>query len=363
MLMPTSDDEYGFDDLVLDDCALAALDATERSLTASHTPTSRPRSSPEQQPPKRLKTDRGWVPLYGQQIRERSPLAKGLSRSKFSLEDTDLPEITISNGFYSGPGRFFLGSQQSEPPESPKPHHDSRESVDHAVSDVILSSTPTERRIHAPRRDIVAPPNNHNLRIVPAAQSSLAPQVSGARDISTNVVPSPSNSVDHPDPALDSSRATLKARTSSFNDAMRAALRNAMSGIDSPPLRRSSSATSLDSPQLLSATPRANSRRLEPAQTQVMTNSRLELPSHVQCREQSLPPLQHLHPPRPPLLHEATGQQLKMVSQASTQCQPTPRDRNPSPTEDMCGFRDELESLKSQLEEVRATQTQLSSFR
>src|ERR1700761_2620964 len=106
--MTASDDEYGFDDLVLDDRALAVLDATERNFTTlnAHASITRPRSSPEREPTKRLKTNQGWVPRHGQQERERemSAAPRGLTRSRFSLEDTDLPEITISNGFYSGPG-------------------------------------------------------------------------------------------------------------------------------------------------------------------------------------------------------------------------------------------------------------------
>ena len=54
--MVTSDDEYGFDDLVLDERTLAVLDATERGLVAAAIPsTSHPRSPAEQQPTKRLK--------------------------------------------------------------------------------------------------------------------------------------------------------------------------------------------------------------------------------------------------------------------------------------------------------------------
>ena len=47
--MTAFDDEYGFDDLVLDDRDIAVLDATERNFTTlnAHAPITRPRSSPE----------------------------------------------------------------------------------------------------------------------------------------------------------------------------------------------------------------------------------------------------------------------------------------------------------------------------
>jgi hypothetical protein len=351
--MPTSDDEYGFDDLVLDDHALSVLDATERKLAADHTPTSRPGSSPEQQPSKRLKTDHEWTRLQGRQPRERSPPPKGFTKSRFSLEDTDLPEITISNGFYSGPGRFFVGSQQSESPASPHPRHNNCESVDSIDSDVILLSVPNEPRIHTLGREVVATPNNSSPRTSSPAQSNLAPRFSREKGIPTDVVPSRgSPPARRPSPALGSSCAPLVrplARASSLNDAMRKALRNAMAEIDSPALRRSSSTSSSDSPPLLSAAPRANSQRPASTQTQSMTtNTRLECPSPLQCPEQSMPPL-HLHPPRQPPPHGATEPQLEIVSKTSTQYQPTLRDGDPR---DMYGIRDELETLKSQVEEV-----------
>jgi hypothetical protein len=355
VLMPTSDDEYGFDDLVLDDRALAVLDATERSLATAFTPAPRPRSSPEQQPSKRLKTDHEWVQLQGRQPRERSPPSMGLTKARFSLEDTDLPEITISNGFYSGPGRFFVGSQHSEPSASPKPRYYNCESVDSADSDVILLSVPTEQQTHAPRRDVVATSNNSNSRIPSPSHPKPAPRFSRERNTPIDVVPSPGSPPVHPSPASGSSRAPLTkslVRSSSFNDAMRAALRNAMSEVDSPALRRSSSTTASYSPPLLSAEPRAYSQRQVPTQIQAMTNPRLERPSYLQCPEQSIPTLRHLHPPRQPSLHGATGPQLTIVSEIPTQHQPTLRDRGPSSIGGMYGFRDELESLKSQVEEV-----------
>jgi hypothetical protein len=350
--MPTSDDEYGFDDLVLDDHTLSVLDATERKLVATYTPTSRPRSSPEQQPSKRLKTDHEWVQLQGRQPREKSLPPKGLTKSRFSLEDTDLPEITISNGFYSGPGRFFVGSQPPESLACPHTHHNNCESVDSVDSDVIVLSVPNEPQIHTLGRELVATPTNSNSRISSPMQSSLAPR-SSSRDksIPTDVV---SNSggppVSHPSPALGSSRAPLArplARASSFNDAMRTALRNAMAEVANPALRRSSSTSSSDSPPLLSAAPRPYSQRQASAQTQaVTTNARLE------CPEQSMPPLLDLHPPRQPPPHGATGPQLTVVPKTPTQHQPTMRDGGPLSIGDMHGIRDELESLKFQVEEV-----------
>jgi hypothetical protein len=350
--MPTSDDEYGFGDFVLDDYTLSVLDATERKLAAAYTPTSRPRSSPEQQPSKRLKTDHEWVQLQGRQPREKSQPPKVLTKSRFSLEDTDLPEITISNGFYSGPGRFFVGSQQSESLASPHPHHNNCESVDSVDSDVIVLSVPNEPQTHAREREVVAPPNNSNSRTSSPMQSSLAPRFSSKdKSLPIGVVSgSGSPPVCHPSPALGSSRAPLTrplARVSSFNDAMRTALRNAMAEVDSPALRRSSSTSSSDSPPLLSATPRPYSQRQASAQTQAMTTN-----TRPECSEQPMPPLLHLHPPRQPPPHEATGPQLTVVPKTPTQYQPALRDGGPLSIGDMRGIRDELESMKSQVEEV-----------
>jgi hypothetical protein len=247
--MTVSDDEYGFDDLVLDDRTLAVLDATERSLTAAIPSTSRPRS-PEQQPTKRLKTTGGWAARYGQQSRERSSPPKGLTKSRFSLEDTDLPEITISNGFYSGPGRFFAGSQQSEPTASPKTLQNPRESAVDSDADVVLRTTGLQQ-VHAPGRTVLAP-SNYTSKKFPPTQPGAASQSSRERTIPTNVVRGPRNPPNrHPSPALGStngSRPIPLTRSSSFNDVMRAALRSALSEVDAPALRPSSSTASSGSP-------------------------------------------------------------------------------------------------------------------
>jgi hypothetical protein len=347
--MPTSDDEYGLDDLVLDDHALAVLDATERSLAAVVTSKHRPRSSPEQQPSKRLKTDHQGVQLQGQP-RERSlpSNSKRLTKATFSLEDTDLPEITISNSFYSGPGRFFVGSQQSEAPESPNPHQNNCESVGNPDSDVILLSVSTEQQIHAPERDTVATPNNSNSRIPSPRQSSLVPQFSRERNTSTDVLPSSGNHpLRHFKPGAPSTRPLVRA--SSFNDAMRAALRNAISEVDRPAPQCASSTMSSDTPPLLSV-PRAYSQRQIPTQTQATTDPGLNQSSRSQYTQQSIPPRQQSHPPRQSSLH---GPHLARVSEIPTQCQPTLKGgKDTSPIEHMNGFRGELESLKSQVEEV-----------
>src|SRR6266404_9737621 len=140
--MTTSDDEFGFDDFVLDDRTLAILDAAERKQP----PNAPPRSSPERPPAKRLKTNQGWVPLYGQQREPSAPVPRGLPRSRFSLEDTDLPEITINNRFYSGPSpppdRFFAPSPRPRPSANPPSGT--------ADSDVVLLPTPTIRNVQAP---------------------------------------------------------------------------------------------------------------------------------------------------------------------------------------------------------------------
>ena len=254
--MTTSDDEYGFDDLVLDDRTLAVLDATERTLTAAIPSTPHPTSPREQQPPKRLKTAEGWVPRYGQQPRENSSASNGLIKSRFSLEDTDLPEITISNGFYSGPGRYFVGSQQSEPPASPKTLQNSRKSAVDSCSDAVVLPTALQR-IHAPGRTGVTS-SNHTSKKIPPAQPAIASQSNRERALPTNVVHGSRNPpTRHPSPALGSTnvpRTTPLARSSSFNDVMRAAVRNALSEADVPALRPlSSTASSGSSSQPLHA--------------------------------------------------------------------------------------------------------------
>jgi len=248
--MTTSDDEYGFDDLVLDDRVLAVLDATERTLTAVIPSTSHPTSPREQHSSKRLKTAEGWVPRYGQQPRESTSASKGLVKARFSLEDTDLPEITISNGFYSGPGRFFVGSQQSEPSTSPKTLQNSRETAIDSHSDAVLLPTSLQQ-VHAPGRTGVTS-SNHTSKKLPPEQPTVASQSNGERAIPTNVVYAsrkpPSR---HPSPALGCTnvpRTTPLVRSSSFNDVMRAAVRSALSVVDSPALRPSSTTASSGSP-------------------------------------------------------------------------------------------------------------------
>ena len=249
--MTTSDDEYAFDDLVLDDRALAVLDATEQSLTAAISSTSHPRSPPEQQPAKRLKITGGWAPRYGQQASERSsPPSKPLARSKFSLEDTDLPEITISNGFYSGPGRFFVGSQQSELTASPKAQLTSRESVIGSDLDVVLLPT-APQQVHAPGRTVV-PSSNYTSKRVSPAHAGVASQSNRERTLPPSLVHGPRKpALRHPSPALSSTnvpRSTPLTRSSSFSDAMRAALRSALSQVDGPAPRPSSSIASPSTP-------------------------------------------------------------------------------------------------------------------
>lgn len=351
--MVSSDDEYGFDDLVLDERTLAVLDATERGLAAAIPSTSHSRSPTEQQPTKRLKTSDGWVPLHGQQPLRRSSPPKVPTKSRFSLEDTDLPEITISNGFYSGPGRFFVGSQQSESPASPKALHNSRGDAD---SDVVLLPTPTQQG-HPPGGASVKP-LNHTSRNSPAAQPGPASQHNRERIASTSILPgsrkAPSR---HPSPALtyaNASRTAPMTRSSSFSDTMRAALRSALSEVDSPAIRRSSSTTSSNPPSPPSAAaPRAYFQESVPVPTQATAHSRLERLSHLQHRGQSLPP-QHLQPHRLPSQREASTPRPARVSQTVTQRQRTPLDQTVLPVGDLSAFQDDLESLRAQVEEARS---------
>jgi hypothetical protein len=361
--MVTSDDEYGFDDLVLDERTLAVLDATERDLAAAIPSTSHPRSPTEQPPTKRLKTTDGWIPLQGQQPHKRTSPSRGLTKSRFSLEDTDLPEITISNGFYSGPGRFFVGSQQSEPSASPKVAPNSRGSAVGADSDVILLSTPTQQ--DPPPGGAFGATSNHTSRRLPPAQPGLASQANRERTIPTSVLFGVRKaSIRHPSPALpvtNASRPSTLTRSSSFSDAMRAALRSALSEVDSPALLRSSSITSSRSPSPLSAAaPRASFQETIPNTTQATAHSRLERLSHLQRREQSLPP-QHLRPHRQPSQHGAASRpQPSRVSQVATQRQHTPVvDQTILPIGDLPAVQDELESLRVQVEEARSEPTRL----
>lgn len=255
--MTTSDDEYGFDDLVLDDRTLAVLDATEQTLSAAIPSISHPTSPREQQPSKRFKTTEGWIPRYVQQPRGNASASKGLIKSKFSLEDTDLPEITISNGFYSGPGQFFVGSQQSEPSASPKTLQNNRESaVDSHSNAVLLPTAP--QQVHAPGRTGVTS-FNHPSKKNPSAQPTVPSQPDRERATPTNIVRGPRIlPIRHPSPALSSThvpRTTALARSSSFNDVMRAAVRSALSEVDSPVPRPLSltAASGSPSPQPLHA--------------------------------------------------------------------------------------------------------------
>jgi len=325
--MVTSDDEYAFDDLVLDERTLAVLDATERDLVAAIPLTSHPRSPAEQQPTKRLKTNDGWVPQQ-QQPHKRSSPSKGIPKSRFSLEDTDLPEITISNGFYSGPGRFFVGSQQSEPPTSPRalPNNTRGSTVD-ADSDVVMLPTPSQQG-HPLREASVVPPNDASRKL-PLAQPSLALQSNRERSVPTsNVVSGPRKApIRHTGPSNFSRPSTL-IRSSSFSDAMRAAVRSALSEVDSPAIRRSPSAAPSDSPSSQAAAPRAPLQEPVPNPPQATVHSRLERLSHSQRRERSLPP-QYLQPHKPPSQHEASGAQLVRVSQMVRQRQRIPWTRPP----------------------------------
>ena len=346
--MVTSDDEYDFDDLVLDERTLAVLDATERDLVAALPSTSHPRSPAEQQPTKRLKTNDGWVPLQ-QQSHKRSSPSKGMPKSRFSLEDTDLPEITISNGFYSGPGRFFVGSQQSEPPTSPRESPDNtRGSTVDADSDVVMLPTPSQQS-HPFREASVVRPNDAS-RKPPLAQPSLALQSKRERSIPTsNVVSGPRKApIRHTGPS-NASRPSTLTRSSSFSDAMRAAVRNALSEVDSTAIRRSSSAASSDSPSSQAAALRAHLQEHVPNPPQSTAHSRLERFSHSQRRERSLPP-QYLQPHRPPSQHETSGAQLIRVSQMVRPLRWT----RPLLIGDLFAFQDENETLRSQMEEVRS---------
>lgn len=352
--MVTSDDEYGFDDLVLDERTLAVLDATERDLVAAIPSTSHPRSPAEQKPTKRLKTSNGWVPQQ-QQPHKRSTPSKGMPRSRFSLEDTDLPEITISNGFYSGPGRFFVGSQQSEPPTSLRalPYNTRGSTVD-AESDVVVLPTPSQQA-HPLRQASVVPPNETSRKLL-LAQPSLASQ-SNRESTSNGPKKAP---IRHTGPS-NASRPSTLTRSSSFNDTMRAAVRSALSEVDSPAIRRSSSAASSDSPSSQAAAPRAHLQEPVSNLPQSTVHSRLERISHSQHRERSLPP-QHSQPHRPPSQHEASRAQFSRVSQTVRQRQHTFLKQTILLIGHLFTFQDEMETLRFQVEEVRSACLAISSY-
>ncbi len=355
--MVTSDDEYGFDDLVLDERTLAVLDATERDLVAALPSTSHPRSPVELQPAKRLKTNDGWVPLpHGQQQQphKMSSPSKGLPKSRFSLEDTDLPEITISNGFYSGPGRFFVGSQQSEPPASLAAlPNDTRGSNVDVHSDIILLPTPTQQG-HLPRAS-VGSPNDTTSKLPPAQTGlSLAPQSNRERlTPGTSAVPSTRKASIRRSTPANASRPSTLARSSSFSDSMRAAVRSALSEVDGQAIRRSSSTAASDSPPPQAAVPRAHLQEANPSQATI--HSPLERLSHTQHRERSLPP-QHLQPHRQPSQYEMRGSRQEGKSQMVRQRQCTLKNHIVLLNGDLPTFQDEFDSLRSQVEEAGSAQ-------
>lgn len=109
-------DDY-FDDIVLDDEALAVLDAEEDKFKASQAAQANslphhPQPIPQQYsrnfapvpPAKRQKTANGWrAPVQPQPpplAPPRAPVPVARAPTAYSIEDLDLPEISVRDGFY-----------------------------------------------------------------------------------------------------------------------------------------------------------------------------------------------------------------------------------------------------------------------
>ncbi|TFY71707.1 hypothetical protein EVG20_g1299 [Dentipellis fragilis] len=90
-------DDYFTDDIFLDEQAIATLDAEESKYILSH-----PRPTVAEPPPKRQKTATGWN-------------APPPPNRTASIEDLDLPEISVRGGFY---GLHGLSQSQSQRPAS-----------------------------------------------------------------------------------------------------------------------------------------------------------------------------------------------------------------------------------------------------
>ncbi|KAA1476771.1 hypothetical protein DENSPDRAFT_843841 [Dentipellis sp. KUC8613] len=86
-------DDYFTDDIFLDEQAIATLDAEESKYNLSH-----PRPTVAEPPPKRQRTATGWN-------------APPLPNRTASIEDLDLPEISVRGGFY---GLHGLSQSQSQ---------------------------------------------------------------------------------------------------------------------------------------------------------------------------------------------------------------------------------------------------------
>ncbi|KAI0260883.1 hypothetical protein BC834DRAFT_503632 [Gloeopeniophorella convolvens] len=309
--MADSDDEYGFDDIVLDDQILAALDATERNFNAARAPRPRPPDSHTPAPPaKRLKTNSGWAPPQVQQPRKVTPPPKPKVSSRFSLEDMDLPEITVNNGFYSNQGHPSTESQQ---PESPVSQNVRRPGPGMSLASARASVAPQLSAKHSP------------------APSNATAGPSMARIARNTITPSSRNpATRHASPALTSkpaARTNALTRTSSFSDGMRAALRNAISEVNNE----------------VASSMNASSGAVAPS-AHVQPPSQVLLQTQTQMAPRAQPqPLSHL---RPRQLYQQRQQQVAVTSQRT------------SSIEDMSSLKDELAALRSQVQELEKANTE-----
>ncbi|KAI0058009.1 hypothetical protein BV25DRAFT_1325805 [Artomyces pyxidatus] len=162
-------DDY-FDDIILDDEAIAALDATESQFLAAETQHTRP--AVDLPPAKRQKTAQGW----------NAPQKKGTG---FSLED-DMPEISIRNGFYGVPGHSHSqsASQQSRlPPSHPPSQNMMATSSQNAVAGPSTVSQPRKTTPAPAQR----PPPSHTITHRPPLANRPTLQRVPSRGVSTPV--------------------------------------------------------------------------------------------------------------------------------------------------------------------------------
>ncbi|KAI0311901.1 hypothetical protein OF83DRAFT_708942 [Amylostereum chailletii] len=176
-------DDYFTDDIVFDEQAIAALDAVESQFTTQ--PASRPQLNhpppPVVPPPaKRQRTAQGWAaPL--------APAKKPIPRKTISVEDMDMPEISVKGPWYGIPGSQQTASSQSLAALA----NDSRAGVDGPSFAQVESSTPINRAI-PPFRQAQPPPPSRTTGPIPRTRQ---PSYNNPNAVAGSSRPQPFNTV------------------------------------------------------------------------------------------------------------------------------------------------------------------------